>query len=118
MSHKRLQLAIGLLTAEVSTLASIAATRSHSAYCAFSHGIVGRWMYVMRTIPDIGPPFQPLEDAIYLKLIPSLTGHSSCSTSECEVLSLPCHLGGLGIVCPTTIAESQYVTRLAPIMPA
>ena len=95
-------------TAEVSTLANIAATRPHAAYCAFTHGMVGRWMYVMRTIPDIGPLFQPLEDAIYLKLILSPTGHGSCSTSERELLSLPYRLGGLGIVCPTTIAESQY----------
>ena len=51
--------------------------------------------------------FKPLEDAIYLKLLPSFTGHS-CSTSECELLSLPCRLGGLGIVNPTVIADSQF----------
>ena len=64
-------------------------------------------MYVMRTIPGISPLFKPLEDAIYLKLIHSLTGHS-CSASEHEVLSLPCRLGGLGIVNPTIIADSQF----------
>ena len=52
-------------TAEVSTLASIAATRPHTAYCSFTHGMVGCWMHVMRTIPDIGPLFQPLKDAAY-----------------------------------------------------
>ena len=69
--------------------------------------MIGRWMYVMRTIPDISPLFKPLEDAIYLKLLPSFTGHS-CSTSERELLSLPCLLGGLGIVNPTVIADSQF----------
>ena len=43
-----------------------------------------------------------------MQLIPSLTGHGPCSTSERELLFLPCRLGGLGIVCPTTITESQY----------
>ena len=69
--------------------------------------MIGRWMYVMRTIPDIGPLFKPLKDAIYLKLLPSFTGHS-CSSSERELLSLPCCLGGLGIVNPTIIANSQF----------
>ena len=62
----------------------------------------------MRTIPDVGPLFQLLEDAICLKLIPSLTGHSACSTLEREVIFLPCRLGGLGIVNPVHIAGSQF----------
>ena len=79
------------------------------AYYAFTHGMIGHWMYAMRTIPDISLLFKPLEDAIdiYLKLLPSFTGHS-CSTSERELLFLPCHLGGLGIVNPTVIADSQF----------
>ena len=48
------------------------------------------------------------DDAIRLKLIPSLTGHSSCSALEREVLSLPCRLGGLDIVNPVHIAGSQF----------
>ena len=56
--------------AEVTVLANVASTRPHAAYCAFTHGMIGRWMYVMRTIPDISPLFKPL-DAIYLKLLPS-----------------------------------------------
>ena len=61
----------------------------------------------MRTIPNISPLFKLLEDAIYLKLLPSFTGQS-CSTSERELLSLPCRLGGLGIVNPTVVADSQF----------
>jgi len=67
---------------EVSTLANTAATRSHVVYCAFMHGMIGRWTYIMRTIPDISHLFQPLEDAIHLKLILSLTGDSACSALE------------------------------------
>ena len=35
---------------EILTLSSIAETRPHSTYCAFVHGAVPRWNYVMRTI--------------------------------------------------------------------
>ena len=74
--------------------------------------LVTEYNYVMRaTIPNIGPLFKPHEDAIYLKLIPLqlFTSHS-CSTSKHELLSLTCYLmlGGLGIVNPTIVADSQY----------
>ena len=74
--------------------------------------LVAEYNYVMRvTIPNIGPQFKPHEDAIYLKLIPLqlLTSHSY-STSKHELLSLTFYLilGGLGIVNPTIVADSQY----------
>ena len=50
-------------TAEVSALAGIASSRPHAAYCAFTHGMMGRWVYLMRTIPNISSLLQPLEDA-------------------------------------------------------
>ena len=66
----------------------------------------------MRTIRNVGPLFQPLEDAIRLKLIPALTGHGACSALERDVLSLPCRLGGLGIVNPVDIADSQFTASI------
>jgi len=62
----------------------------------------------MRTIPNIGPLFQPLEDVIRLRFIPVFTGHGSYSADEQDLLSLPCRLGGLSIVNPTIIADLQY----------
>ena len=50
--------------------------------------MIGHWIYVMRTVLNIGPLFQPLEDAIHLQFIPAF--------------------GGLGIVNPTIIAGLQY----------
>lgn len=94
-------------TAEVSALAAVADTRPHATYCTFTHGMIGHWIYVMRTIPNIGPLFQPLEDAIRLQFLPAFTGHGSCSPDERELLSC---FGGLGtyIVNPTVIADLQY----------
>ena len=64
---------------EIALLSEIAQTRPHSAYCALTHGLIGRWTYVMRTIPDIASLLAPLEDAIRLHLIPALTGFDACS---------------------------------------
>ena len=47
-------------TVEVSVLAKIASSRPHAAYCAFTHGLIGCWVYLMRTIPGISSFFQPL----------------------------------------------------------
>ena len=51
-----------------------ALTQPHAAYTAFTHGMTSKWLYVMRTIPNIGHLLQPLEDIICQKLIPALTG--------------------------------------------
>ena len=40
-------------TAKVSALAKVANIQSHPAYCAFTHGKIGCWIYLMRTIPNI-----------------------------------------------------------------
>ena len=85
---------------EVSALAQVAASRPHAAYSAFTHGLIGRWVYLMRAVPDISSFFQPLEDAIRLQLFPSISGHPACSATELDLFSLPCCFGGLGLINP------------------
>ena len=43
---------------EVSALAGIANSRPHATYSAFTHGLIGRWVYLMRTVPDISSFFK------------------------------------------------------------
>ena len=62
----------------------------------------------MRTVPNIGHLFEPLENAIKEKLIPALAGGHSPSTRDREILALPPRLGGLGIPNPRGSAESEY----------
>ena len=62
----------------------------------------------MRTIPSISSFFQPLEDAIHLELLPALTGRPASSSTERNLFSLPCRFGGLGVVNPTSICDSQF----------
>ena len=56
---------------EVERLAEIADIFPHAAYAAFTHGLFGRWSYLMRTIPDIKDFLQPLEDVIHQSFIPA-----------------------------------------------
>ncbi len=70
-------------------LSSIADTQPHAAYAALTHGMVGRWTYLARTIPNIGHLLQPLEDIIRTQLIPALTGRAPPNDNECELFALP-----------------------------
>ena len=92
---------------EIECLTAIARTYPHAAYTAFVHGVIGKWLYLMRTIDLSSSIFQPLEDAIHHKFIPVLTGQMSCSLEVRELLSLPTRFGGLNIVNPVEIADSQ-----------
>ena len=94
-------------TEEVKWLAHVANSQSHATYAAFVHGLVGRWTYVLRTIPDI-QDLLPLEIAIQQHYIPALTGLPPCSTVVRDLLALPARHGGLGIVNPTTLSLPYY----------
>ena len=51
---------------------------------------------------------QPLEDIIRSKLIPNLTGRSAPSDTERELFSLPARLGGMGLINPSTLSQSEF----------
>ena len=85
-----------------------AATPMEAAYCAFSHGLKGRWLYLARTVPNIGNLLQPLEDTLRQRFIPALTGRPAPSDTERELLALPARVGGLGITNPAATAEREH----------
>ena len=70
------------------------------------HGVVPKYIDLCNAnyIKSVGSLFQPLEDVIHQKFIPTLTGHDPCKL-ERDVLSLPCHLGGLNIPILTQISD-------------
>ena len=90
---------------EILTLSNIAETHPHSAYSAF---IKHHWNYVMHTIESVGAFFQPLEEAIHQHFFPALTGRMPSSEAQRELLSLPCHFGGLNFTNPTCSSDSQF----------
>ena len=92
---------------EVLRLAHVAISQPHAAYAAFTHGLAGRWIYLLRTIPDV-QVLLPLENVIQQHLIPALTGLPPCSKLKRDLLALPMRHGGLGIANPTTLSSSYY----------
>ena len=84
-------------TTDIINLAGVATTQPHAAYAAYIHCLSKRWLYLLRTVPDISDLLQPLEIAIHQHLIPALTGQPPCSSIERALLALPTCLGGLGI---------------------
>ena len=95
-------------TAELEQLSIIARSHPQAAYCAYSHGLKGRWLYLARTVPNIGDLLQPLEDTLRQRFIPALTGRPAPSDTERELLALPARIGGLGIANPAATAEREH----------
>ena len=93
---------------ELSRLSEIALTQPHAAYSALTHGLLGRWTFLSRTLPDVDELFSPLEQTIHLCLLPSLIGKCTFSDIKRQLLSLPSHLGGLGIIDPCVSLASQF----------
>ena len=102
---------------EIENLTAMARAHPHAAYAAFVHGVIGRWLYLMRTIDISSSIFQPLEDVIHHQFISALTGQASSSLEVRKLLSLPTRLGGLNFVNPVEIAESTLKASKAITTP-
>ena len=89
---------------------AFSSTQPQAAYAALTHGIMSKWLYVARTIPNISDLFLPLEEAIRHRFLPALTGRSGITDEERDLFALPCRLGGLGIPNPTKVVGKQYIS--------
>ena len=98
--------------AELEQLSTIARSHPQAAYSAYSHGLKGKWLYLARTVPNIGNLLQPLENILREKFIPALTGRPAPGDTERELLALPARNGGLGIINPATTAEREHQASL------
>ena len=95
-------------TQEIERLSSITTSQPHAAYTAFTHGLVNKWTFLSRTIPDAEELFKPLEEMIRTRLIPTLTGQNSCNDDMRDLLALPTRLGGLGIINPCKQSSGHF----------
>ena len=93
---------------EVKNLSVVAKMHPQAANAVFTHGQSSKWIFLMRTIPDIRALFQPLKDAIRQFFLPAITGRQALSDTERELLAFPVRLGGLGIPIPARSASSQF----------
>ena len=109
---KFLEHKVKVWSAEVFLLAKIAESQLHAAFSAFTHGLSSRWCFVFRTVPDIDKFLQPLEDVIRCTLLPVLLGISPPNDTLRNLIALPPHWGGLGILNPTALSDQEYSASL------
>ena len=93
---------------EVERLAEFAVQQPHAAFTAFTHGLVGRWVFLTRISSITAEVLQPLECAIRHRLIPALTGQPPPNETTRRLLALPAKHGGLGLIDPTTLPAKQF----------
>ena len=91
---------------EIEKLSTIASTQPQATCASFTHGVVSKWNFLARVIPDISDLIQPLEEAIHHIFLPSLTGRQAFSDDERNIIALPVRLGGLGI--PNPMDQSMF----------
>ena len=98
--------------AELDCLCQIACSQPQAAYCAFFHGLRGKWLYITRTVPGISSLLQPLEVKIRQSFLPIITGQPAPNDIMRALLSLPARVGGLSIIDPSTAADAEYAASV------
>ena len=97
---------------ELVALTEVTSVQPQAAFCAFTHGLCGRWTYFFRTYQLHRDQLKPLEDIICCQFIPSLTGRYAPNDLDQDWFSLPYRFGGLGPINPCCVSFSQYQSLL------
>ena len=97
---------------ELKALVNIAATQSHAAYAAYTHGLRCRWSYLMRTTPHISHHLLPLETIIQTELLPMLIGVAPPGDLIRDILALPARFGGISVPNPSKTSHKEYASSL------
>ena len=92
---------------ELRELVNIAKQEPQLAYSAYTFGLCKRWIYLMRTTPNVSNLFIPLENVIRNEFLPVILGQPSSDQLR-DVFKLPTKYGGLGIFDPSQISDSEY----------
>ena len=102
---------------ELLSLCDVAKKEPQLAYSAFTICLSKRWLYTMRTMKNIGPLFQPLEDIISSKFLPILLNGYQFSDIDRRLYGLPTKFGGLGIFNPVSISQLEFERSLSATRP-
>ena len=71
------------------------------------------WLYLQRTVPEVGTLMGPIEEALREKLFPSLFGGEEITANFWKILGHSVNHGGLVIPDPRLSSESAYNTSKA-----
>ena len=105
---------------ELRKLTELAKSEPQLAYSAYVFGLCKRWIYVMRTTPDISESFFPLEAVIKTEFLPVIIGQPFGDHLR-NVFALPSKFGGLGVFNPSVISDDEYTyscTVTSPLIKA
>ena len=92
---------------ELRELILLAKQEPQLAYSAYTFGLCKRWIYLMRTTPNISDSLLPLEAVIKTEFLPAIIGQSIDDELR-DVIALPTKYGGLGIFNPSKISTDEY----------
>ena len=93
----------------VEKLATVAKRQPQAAYAGFTKSLQSQWLYSLRVLHNVGPAFQPIEEAIKRTFIPALLGMDNglSGHNERTLTALPVKNAGLGIPNPVQSAMEQ-----------
>ena len=92
---------------ELRDLIKLAKSEPQLAYSAYVFGLSKRWLYTMRTTPNISTQLYSLEKVIKNEFIPVLIGQP-VSQELRDIFALPGRFGELGLFNPAVICDSEY----------
>ena len=96
--------------AELAVYERLAASEPQVAHKLLMHTMLPRWNYWQRVTPDVGPLFQPVEEALH-RVLGTILG-IVVSPARRALASLPCRKGGFGLANPVSTATTNYETAL------
>ena len=83
-------------SSSINILSDIAKSQPHAAFSALTHGLLSKWTYLSRVVPDISHLLVPLDNVLRTNLIPAITGRPPPNDLECDLFGLPARHGGFG----------------------
>ena len=103
------------LECAVICLAGFAQSEPQAAYAALTHGLRGRWNYLLRTMDGTDEAVEPLHRSIRHVLLPQLKGQGAVPEEDQPLLYLPARLGGIGasaLPCPSGSEEHKALAEI------
>ena len=94
-------------SSSINILSDIAKSQPHATFSALTHGLLSKWTYLSRVVPDISHLLVPLDNVLRTNLIPAITGRPPPNDFECDLFGLPARHGGLGIRTPSKNADRE-----------
>ena len=101
---------------ELLDLTQICKQEPQVCYAAYVFGLSKRWLYLMRTTPEVAKLFDPLECCISEQFLPTLFKSYNADTLR-KIIALPAKFGGLSIFDPAQTAPDEYKYSTAATEP-